>query len=71
MKIEGRQMPDSAIGATVAHLRPIYSESDYDRMVALMNALLDVAGDDEEHPLSGLLERAADWCPVMNRRTTR
>ena len=45
---------------TVAHLRPIHSEADYDRMVAMMNALLDVAGDDENHPLSSLLELAAD-----------
>ena len=45
---------------TVAHLRPIHSETDYDRMVALMNALLDVAGDDEDHPLSGLLELASE-----------
>jgi HTH-type transcriptional regulator / antitoxin HigA len=45
---------------TLAHLRPILSEADYDRMVALMNALLDVAGDDEDHPLSGLLELAAE-----------
>ena len=45
---------------TVAHLRPIHSEADYDRTVTLMNALLDVAGDDEDHPLSGLLELAAE-----------
>ena len=45
---------------TMAHLRPIHSEMEYDRMVALMNSLLDVAGDDEEHPLSGLLELAGD-----------
>ena len=45
---------------TVAHLRPIHSEADYDRMVAMMNALLDVAGDEEDHPLSSLLELAAD-----------
>ncbi|HYW56227.1 MAG TPA: helix-turn-helix domain-containing protein [Polaromonas sp.] len=45
---------------TVAHLRPIHSEADYDRMVAMMNALLDVAGDDEDHPLSGLVELLAD-----------
>ena len=43
-----------------AHLRPIRSEADYDRMVALMNALLDVAGDDEDHPLSGLIDLAAE-----------
>lgn len=45
---------------TLAHLRPIHSEADYDRMVAMMNALLDVAGDDEGHPLSGLLDLVAD-----------
>jgi HTH-type transcriptional regulator / antitoxin HigA len=45
---------------TLAHLRPIHSKADYDRMVALMNALLDMAGDDEDHPLSGLLELAAE-----------
>ena len=45
---------------TVAHLRPIHNEADYDRMVALMNALLNVAGDDEDHPLSGLLELAVE-----------
>jgi HTH-type transcriptional regulator/antitoxin HigA len=45
---------------TMAHLRPIRSEMEYDRMVALMNLLLDVAGDDEDHPLSSLLELAGD-----------
>ena len=52
-------MPDRAVSDTVAHLRPIHSGADYDRMVALMNALLDMAGDDEDHPLSGLLELIA------------
>lgn len=41
-------------------LLPIRDEADYDRRVSMMNALLDVAGDDEDHPLSGLLERIAD-----------
>ena len=53
-------MPGCAIIGKVGHLRPIHSEADYDRTVALMNALLDVAGDDEDHPLSGLIELAAD-----------
>jgi HTH-type transcriptional regulator / antitoxin HigA len=44
----------------IAHLRPIHTEADYDRTVKMMNALLDVTGDDEDHPLSGLLELAAD-----------
>ena len=45
---------------TMAHLRPIHNEAEYDRMVGLMNALLEVAGDDDDHPLSSLLELAAD-----------
>ena len=41
-------------------LLPIHSEADFDRMVTMMNALLDVAGDDEDHPLTSLLELAAE-----------
>ncbi|OIN92281.1 MAG: hypothetical protein AUJ20_08320 [Comamonadaceae bacterium CG1_02_60_18] len=44
----------------MANLRPIRSEMEYDRMVALMNSLLELAGDDEDHPLSGLLELVGD-----------
>lgn len=40
----------------IAQLRPIRSNKEYERMVALMNSLLDVAGDDEDHPMSGLLD---------------
>ena len=43
-----------------AHLRPIHTEAEYDRIVALMNSLLDVAGDDEVHPLSGLLDLVSE-----------
>jgi len=43
-----------------AHLRPIHDEKSYERMLALMNSLLDVAGDDEDHPLSGLLDLVGD-----------
>lgn len=49
---------------SMAHLRPIRSEADYDRMVALMNSLLDVVGDDEEHALSGLLDLVSDLVAV-------
>lgn len=45
---------------SMAHLRSIHSEADYDRMVALMNSLLDVVGDDEDHALSGLLDLVSD-----------
>jgi HTH-type transcriptional regulator/antitoxin HigA len=40
----------------IAHLRPIRGEPEYDRTVALLNRLLDVVGDDEDHALSGLLD---------------
>jgi HTH-type transcriptional regulator/antitoxin HigA len=40
----------------VAHLRPIRNDAEYDRTVALMNHLLDIVGDDEDHALSGLLD---------------
>lgn len=44
----------------MVHLRPIHDESDYDQMVLLMNSLLDVVGEDEDHALSGLLELVGD-----------
>ena len=45
---------------SMAHLRPIHSEADYDRMVALMNSMLEVVGDDEDHALSSLLDLVSD-----------
>lgn len=44
----------------VAHLRPIRSEEEYDRTVALMNDLLDFVGDQEQHGLSGLLDLVSE-----------
>ncbi|MDP1996101.1 MAG: helix-turn-helix domain-containing protein [Gallionella sp.] len=44
----------------MAHLRPIQNEKEYDRMVALMNSLLDAVGDNEDHPLDGLLNLVGD-----------
>ena len=44
----------------IAHLRPIRNEEEYDHTVALLNYLLDVVGDDESHPLSGLLDLVGD-----------
>lgn len=44
----------------VAHLRPVRTEEEYDRTVALMNRLLDVVGDQEDHALSGLLDLVSD-----------
>ena len=45
---------------SMAHLRPIHTEADYDRTVKVMNALLDLAGEDEDHPLSSLIDLLAD-----------
>lgn len=45
---------------TLAHLRPIHSEADFERMVTMMNSLLDDAGDNEDHPLSSLLDLVSD-----------
>jgi HTH-type transcriptional regulator/antitoxin HigA len=44
----------------VAHLRPIRTGEEYDRTVALMNSLLDRVGDQEDHPLSGLLDLVSE-----------
>lgn len=44
----------------MAHLRPIHDEAGYDRMVAFMNTILDVVGDEEDHELSGLLDIVSD-----------
>jgi len=45
---------------STAHLRPIHDEAGYEHMLALMNALLDVVGEDEDHALAGLLELVGD-----------
>ncbi len=44
----------------VARLRPIRSEVAYDRMVALLNVLLDTVGDKPDNTLSGLLDLAGE-----------
>lgn len=48
---------------SMVHLRPIHDQAGYDQMVALMNSLLDVVGEDEGHALSGLLE---DWLAMSS-----
>jgi HTH-type transcriptional regulator/antitoxin HigA len=44
----------------IAHLRPVRNEDEYDRTVMLMNYLLDVVGDQEDHPLAGLLDLVSE-----------
>eukprot|EP01036_Dinobryon_divergens_P018918 gene18918-25799_t len=45
---------------SMVHLRPIYDEAGYEQMTSLMNSLLDVVGNNEDHALSGLLELVGD-----------
>lgn len=44
----------------MAHLRPIHCAADFDRMSVMMNTLLEDVGDDEDHPLSSLLDLVSD-----------
>jgi HTH-type transcriptional regulator / antitoxin HigA len=43
-------------GSLPIKMGTIQNEADYDRVVAFMNSLLDVVGDDEEHELADLLD---------------
>ena len=43
-------------GVVARHLPvPIFDDASYDRTVETMNVLVDHVGDDEDHPLAGLL----------------
>jgi HTH-type transcriptional regulator/antitoxin HigA len=44
---------------SLAKLRPIRSEAEYDHTVALMNHVLDIMGENEQHRLAELLELLA------------
>jgi hypothetical protein len=43
---------------SLVHLRPIGDEAGYDQMTSLMNSLLDVVGDIEDHALFNRSPRA-------------
>lgn len=43
----------------VEHIDGIASEAEYDHAVSLMNRVLDIMGENEQHPLAGLLELLA------------
>ena len=53
---------------SMVHLRPIQDEAGYDQMTSLMHSLLDVAGDNEDHALSGLLELVGDLVSRYERQ---
>jgi len=44
----------------VGLMHPIRNEDEYDRMVLMMNNLLDVVGDQDIHPLAGLLDLVSE-----------
>ena len=46
----------------------IQTPKQYDRTVALMNRLLDVVGDNERHPLAGLLDLVGDLVSAYESR---
>ena len=53
---------------TVGGMLPVRSARQYQRAVRLMNALLDVTGADERHPLAGLLDVLADLVSAYEAR---
>jgi HTH-type transcriptional regulator/antitoxin HigA len=63
-KISQGGLPDLAnawaIVQSFAPLHPLRSEVEYDRMVELTDRLVDVIGDNEDHPLFSLYDLATD-----------
>jgi len=49
-------------------LAPIHSKAQYNRMVKLMNSLVDEVGGNEKHPLADLLEIVGDVIAVYEDR---
>ena len=49
-------------------LAPIHSKAQYNRMVQLMNGLVDEVGGNEKHPLADLLEIVGDLIAVYEAR---
>jgi HTH-type transcriptional regulator/antitoxin HigA len=50
---------------------PIRSQREYAHMVRLLNALLDVVGADERHPLAGLVDVLGDLVAAYEAREVR
>lgn len=46
----------------------IHTPKDYERAVALTNRLLDVVGEDESHPLAGLLDLVGELVSAYDAR---
>ncbi|WP_416054994.1 hypothetical protein [Pseudomonas aeruginosa] len=55
----------------VEAFHPPRNEMDYDRLVKVLDGLLDVVGEDESHPLAGLVSRIADWIEAYDEALPR
>lgn len=55
----------------VEMLHPPRNEADYDRLVKVLDGLLDAVGEDEGHPLAGLVSRIADWIEAYDEALPR
>ena len=68
-------MMNTVVQQAIAHwhfVAPVLTEpsneSEYDALVDTLNELLDVTGDDEHHPLSGLVDRIGDLVHAYEQR---
>lgn len=52
-------------------LHPPINEADYDRLAKVLDELLVVVGEDENHPLTGLAARIADWIEAYDEALPR
>lgn len=48
-------------------LRPPNNEADYDRLVQILDELLSIVGDDENHPLAEKVSRIGDLIEYYDR----
>jgi predicted transcriptional regulator len=65
-----------ALGASQCELpieafHPPINEADYDRLVKVLDRLLDVVGADESHPLASLVSQISDWIDAYDEALPR
>ena len=58
----------AAFEKSIGGLAPIASKRQYEKMVRLMNRLLDVVGENEKHPLVGLLDVVGELVAAYEAR---
>ncbi|MEN5151826.1 hypothetical protein [Pseudomonas orientalis] len=52
-------------------LRKPQTEDDYDPLAEAIDELLDITGEDEDHPMSGLLDIISDWVEAYDLERQR